>query len=68
MIAPEEANSVHVPDSSYSLHNAAEEDELLVQIQTHNQNISGIVDNFNQQMEQWKVEKDIKVKPKSAVV
>lgn len=67
MIPAEEAKSMHTANLQYSLHDSAEEAELLAQIETHNQNMNGVVDNFNQLMEQWRAEKDSKVKVKPAL-
>ena len=67
MIPAEEAKSMHTPNLQYSLHDPAEEAELLAQIETHNQSMNGVVDNFNQLMEQWRADKDSKVKVKPAL-
>eukprot|EP01032_Pedospumella_encystans_P020009 gene20009-22743_t len=64
MIPVEEAKNMHTPNLQYALHDPAEEAELLAQIEAHNQNMSSAVDNFNQLMEQWRVEKDSKAKVK----
>lgn len=67
MIPAEEAKSMHAPNVQYEMHDPTEEAELMAQIDTHNQNMGGVVDNFNQLMEQWRAEKDSKVKVKSGL-
>lgn len=64
MIPAEEAKGMHLPNVQYELHDPAEEAELMAHIETHNQSVSNAVDNFNQLMEQWRVEKDAKLKVK----
>ena len=64
MIPPEEANSTYTPDDQFIMHNKEEEAELLTLINAHNQSMSDTVDNFNQQMERWRTEKDTITKGK----
>jgi len=67
MIAADEAASVYTADHQFDLHSPAEQAELEAHIGAHNQSLSGIVDSFNLQMEQWRTEKDAKVKTKAAL-
>lgn len=67
MIAADEAASVYTADHQFNLHNPAEQAELEAHISAHNQSLGAIVDSFNLQMEQWRTEKDAKVKTKAVV-